>query len=279
MRWILLFLSVIGYCNGVEWNELFKRHRLSGESLILRQYDLFIASQSMTVANPSIKTIPIEESGEPCIDLRQIPGRISMLPDPDAPFASPDCNSGMPSASRVRMGVFNKLEAMVEALDALAEEFGYERGQVEIRVFEALRDLATQEKLFQNKWDEIRQAHPLWTDEEIDRETAKWVSPVKNNVPVHSTGAAVDLRLWDAKNDRLLDMGPFGVIWGKNENAPTFSENISSEQKRNRLYSLMAAERAGLTNYSFEFWHFSSDDRYDAYWKGSGRALYGPISN
>lgn len=51
--------------------------------------------------------------------------------------------------------------------------------------------------------------------------------------------------------------------------------------KRNRLYCLIAAERAGLTNYIYEFWHFPSGDRYDAYWRKQDhdekKAVYGSI--
>lgn len=113
-----------------------------------------------------------------------------------------------------------------------------------------------------------------------EQETAKWVSPYKNNVPVHSTGAAVDIGLWDNKMEDFLDMGTFGAIWGKNNNAPTFSENTTDNQKRNRLYCLVAAETVGLTNYLYEFWHFSSGDRYEAYWNkdlNEKRAIYGSI--
>jgi D-alanyl-D-alanine dipeptidase len=78
----------------------------------------------------------------------------------------------------------------------------------------------------------------------------------------------------------FLDMGTFGAIWGKNNNAPTFSENTTDNQKRNRLYCLVAAETVGLTNYLYEFWHFSSGDRYEAYWNkdlNEKRAIYGSI--
>ena len=34
----------------------------------------------------------------------------------------------------------------------------------------------------------------------------------------------------------------------------------------NRLYALMAVCKAGLTNYVYEWWHFSWQDRYAAYW-------------
>ena len=66
-------------------------------------------------------------------------------------------------------------------------------------------------------------------------------------------------------NYLFIDMGKFVVIWGPNVNAPTFSENISYEQKKNRLYLLMAATMTGLTNYVYEFWHFSYRDQYDTF--------------
>lgn len=56
-------------------------------------------------------------------------------------------------------------------------------------------------------------------------------------------------------------MGPFGALWGANPIAPTFSENISSEQKKNRLLLFIAATKAGLTNYKNEYWHFSLKNR------------------
>ncbi len=158
------------------------------------------------------------------------------------------------------------------------------RGQsypIHILVFEGLRDLGTQKMLFEKKLEEILLLNPDMSFETAEKETAKWVSPVKNNIPVHSTGAAVDIRLWDSKNNCFLDLGPFGVIWGDSQLASTFSEGITDIQKNNRLYCLIAAERAGLTNYVYEWWHFSFGDRYDVYWKDQNDqakvALYGSV--
>lgn len=68
---------------------------------------------------------------------------------------------------------------------------------------------------------------------------------------------------------------------GNSQLAPTFSEGITDTQKHNRLYCLIAAERADLTNYVYEWWHFSFGDRYDVYWKdqhGQEKvALYGSV--
>ena len=254
------------------WEEIFKEKKDLLEQqncqLLRNQFDAFKNGSLPTIVDSRIKSIPIQDSNEPCSDVTaESNPRISMLPKPETPFASPDCNSGFTCASLMRKTVFAKLGAMLIYLDELAPEFGYKKDEVTIAVFEALRDLKTQEHLFENKRTEIKATNPTFTDAELDKETSKWVSPVKNNVPVHSTGAAIDIRLMC--HGKLIDMGKFGVIWGSNPNAPTFSEDLTREQKMNRLFMAMAATKAGLTNYPYEFWHYSSGDRYDAYWNGS----------
>jgi D-alanyl-D-alanine dipeptidase len=266
----------------MSWGDVFDHYQslLPEESLVQTQYRTFVSAECFTIAGLRIREIPICENGEKLVDLRQVGSkRIQMMPDPQRPFEHPNCNSGLPNGSKLRRGIFAKLEKVVEYLDALAPNFGYKPGQISIRVFEGLRDLGTQQMLFEQKLQEIQLARPEFSLVMAEQETSKWVAPCKNNVPSHSTGAAVDIRLWDEGKGDFLDMGPFGVIWGANPNAPTYSEAISEEQKRNRLLCQIAAERAGLTNYLYEFWHFSSQDRYAAYWTKTGekKALYGSI--
>jgi len=264
------------------WKEILEDHKeyYSDDSLIRRQSQAFTVGAIPPIADAQVKAIPIEECGEELFDIRsKNHARIGMLPDPEKPFLGSDFNAGFPNASKVRRSVCEKLCGMIDHLDELAIDFGYVPGQASIKIFEGLRDLSTQEKLFEDKVQKIKIEHPDLTKDQLEQEAAKWISPVKNNIPVHSTGAAVDLRLWDVSKDTFLDMGTFGVIWGKNENAPTFSETITDEQKRNRLFCLIAAERAGLTNYPFEFWHFSFGDRYASFWHEqkpeNRKAIYG----
>lgn len=268
--------------NQKSWPEIFKSYPdLVGTEAgkkIVHQYELH-SSQPFTTSNPQIKAIPIQECGEELIDVQKAGNlRIQMMPAPKKPFETPDCNSGLPSASKIRKRVFVQLEKMSEFLDELAPFFGYEPGQIQIKVFEGLRDLPTQKLLFDHKLEEIRIASPSLSFDEAWKETCKWVSPVENNIPVHSTGAAIDIRLWDGKKSCYVDMGAFGVIWGANPNAPTFSEEITKIQKLNRFYCLLAASQAGLTNYSYEFWHFSSGDRYDAWMRNQPYAEYSSVS-
>jgi D-alanyl-D-alanine dipeptidase len=268
----------------MNWDDVLESRAelFSDKSIVAKQYEAFSKSEAPAIVDSRIKAIPICENHEELIDLRLMNvERISMMPQPNSPFEGPDFNSGLPNASKMRASVFLKLQEMIDQLDTLAIGFGCEPGQVDILVFEGLRDLGTQKMLFDKKLEEILLLNPDMSFEVAEKETAKWVSPVKNNTPVHSTGAAVDVRLWDNKNNCFLDLGPFGVIWGDSQLAPTFSEGITDTQKNNRLYCLIAAERTGLTNYVYEWWHFSFGDRYDVYWKDQNGqekiALYGSV--
>ncbi len=242
----------------------------------------FAQEAAPKIVDLAIKNIPIIESYEPLVDVKEMhDARITMLPAPNHTFASPYCHSGFEAASKIRHTLFLKLQEMVKQLDLFAPQFGYQKGQVDIKVFEGLRDIKTQQTLFDNKTKEIHAANPAMSEEEVFSEACKWVSPVRNNIPVHSTGGAVDIRLWDNKAQKFIDMGPFGVIWGKNTIAPTFSEDITDMQRNNRLYQMIAATQAGLINYLYEYWHFSCGDRYASYWQEpqveKRRACYGSV--
>jgi len=288
----LFLLILITLLNSVvvaqSWSELFdaKADMLYTIALkiLITQYETVDANCAPAIVTMVIKNIPIIDNGEPLIDIStQNNNRISMLPNPllDKPFYGPEYNSGLPNASKIRNELYARLVGMIHYLDELSVFFGYKPGQVSIKVFEGLRDLKTQEILFQNKLDEIKVSNPDFTQQEAEAETAKWVSPVKNNVPPHSTGAAIDIRLWNEATQDFIDLGKFGVIWGENKHAETFSEDCTDSQKLNRLYLLMAAAKAGLVNYTYEYWHFSYGDRYATYWQESDPAkriaVYGSL--
>ncbi|MFI5332972.1 MAG: M15 family metallopeptidase [Candidatus Babeliales bacterium] len=288
MRRLICAFALFSLSLNASWKEhLESKKSVINESayrLLTAQHELHVKNDAPKIVDPRVKTIPIIESNEPLVDVNASNhARISMLPNPTHPFASADCNSGFTASSKIRRSVFVKLQGLVNQLDTLAPHFGYQAGQIHIKVFEGLRDLKTQEMLFTNKAHEIQQANPSMSEEEAFAETCKWVSPVRNNIPVHSTGAAVDIRLWDIKNNQFIDMGPFGVIWGKNTTAPTFSADLTEEQINNRLLLLAAAAQAGLVNYTYEWWHFSHGDRYASFWQEADAskrsAIYDAVKN
>ena len=273
---LLPFLLVQVAMVSSPWNALLDESRtLMGENtytLLQRQHHEFIGGNSPTIADTRIKRIPIVEAGEPLIDLWATNhARISALSDQELPaahYAPEDIDPRAPSYSMVRKSVFEALMRMVQELDTLAPHFGYEAGDLEIKLFEGLRDIATQKELFDTKFAAIRAHNPHLSLEQAYIETSKWVSPYIDNVPTHSTGAAIDIVLWSKKKNRFCDMGRFNV---GGVNALTFSEDatLTTEQRNNRLLFLIAATRAGLTNYLYEFWHFSYGDRYARYWRES----------
>ena len=173
----------------MNWNEVLERHNelLSNKNIVVKQYEAVSKSEAPAIVDSRIKGIPICENYEELIDLRLLKvERISMMPQPNNPFEGPVFNSGLPNASKMRASVFLKLQGMMDQLDKLAIDFGYEPGQVDILVFEGLRDLGTQKMLFDKKLEEILLLNPDMSFEAAEKETAKWVSPVKNNTPVHS---------------------------------------------------------------------------------------------
>ena len=246
--------------------------------LVMKQYQAFEIGQSLAIADPIIKQIPIIENYEPVVDVASMHHhRITVMNDADLLLAHEcieDIDARSPEHSKMRASLFYALESMIKELDKLAVDFGYEVSFLEIKVFEGLRDLTTQKELFDSKMVIIMADNPGMTHEQAYSETSKWVSPYIDNVPPHSTGGAIDIHLWNDVTQSFCDMGRFnkgGSI------APTFSTDvrINEEQQKNRLLFLIAATRAGLTNYSFEFWHFSLGDRYAAFWRDEVCAKYG----
>lgn len=288
MKYILICFIMMQSAVAFEWRTMLAEYRtLMGSRmyrLLLAQYDAFIQGDAPTIADVRIKEIPIIECNGPLVDVRvRAHPRIKVMEKAELPKAHmypEDIDSRSDKHGQVRLGVFEALKRMIEELDKLAPAFGYQVGELEIRLFEGLRDVATQKQLFDGVMARIRKENPEMTEEQAYQETCKWVSPYINNVPVHSTGAAIDIHLWSNKRNAFCDMGRFNVA---GPFAPTFSTEpqLSENQKRNRLLLLMAATRAGLTNYVYEFWHFSYGDRYASYWRQANpqarRAIYGSV--
>jgi D-alanyl-D-alanine dipeptidase len=288
VKFLILTVLMPLMTNTIQWESSLEKHRsIMGEStyqLLLRQYQAFDAKHAPAIADSCIKEIPIQECGEELIDVHSANhARIKVMSEEELPLAHEyleDIDPRSEKHSLVRKRVFDCLSHMIQELDEIAPDFGYAKGDLEIRLFEGLRDLATQKKLFDTKLTELLQASPIITHDQAYKETCKWVSPYTDNVPVHSTGAAIDIALWSKKLQNFCDMGRFNV---GGTLAPTFSQDsqLSAQQANNRLLFLVAAARAGLVNYLYEFWHFSLGDKYAAYWLESNvtsrLAFYGSV--
>jgi hypothetical protein len=280
----LLFVSGPSGYASKSWEEMIDSYDYLDFQLIKKQQTAFKNGKSPKIADSVIKDIPIEENEEKLIDINKEENtRIHLLPNPPEGqiFYGSEYNAGFLHSGKVRKSIYDNLVMVLKNLDKYAEDFEFEKGKIVIKVFEGLRDLGSQKLLFDNKVKEILEDNKGMSQEEAEKEASKWVSPYKNNIPVHSTGAAVDIRLF--YKDNFIDMGKFGVIWGSNTTAPTFSEDLTDEQKKNRLFFLVAALKSGLINYGFEWWHVSAGDRYAQYWLQENPDLriarYGAVEN
>ena len=203
-----------------------------------------------------IAAIPVDDTGEALVDLRQIHELMidGRLADPAGAYA------------RMREGAAERLLAAQNALpDGLR-----------LLVIEAYRPLGLQETYFTEYRDELRQAHPQWTEDRLHTEASKYVSPPE--VAPHSTGGTVDLTLCTADGHEL-DLGtPVNASPLASADACfTGSPHISDSARRHRDILSAALTGAGLVNYPTEWWHWSFGDRYWALANGAARTRYGPV--
>lgn len=216
------------------------------------------------IASKQILSIPIEDNKEQLLDIFKVKNeRLIPLYDLHPGKLSP----AHKSYGLMRVSLKKKIHAM---LDFLPKNMG-------IAIFEAYSPPEVQERYFNNKVDELLKSGLKKPEALV--EASKWVSP-PDIIPVHCTGAAVDLTLFEIKEDgtkQLVDMGVFGVIFGENPHPQTLAQNVSKLQQSNRRLLLRAASAAGLVNYGFEWWHFSYGDRAWASVRQADHAIYGLV--
>jgi D-alanyl-D-alanine dipeptidase len=213
------------------------------------------------IAAQAVKSISIQDSEEPLVDLNEIHNpRMKPLAS-----LNPDYPNTYEGYAKVRHGLY---QGLVTMLNHLPDGIG-------IAYFEGFRPLQKQKEYFDNK---LKETLLTIKDKELAyQEASKSVSPFIENTPVHCTGAAIDMTLFKMVDGKpqLLDMGEFDTIYGVNPQQETFSENTTQEQRTNRLLLLKAATQAGLVNYGYEWWHYSFGDKAWAYVKGEKAAIYG----
>ena len=224
-----------------------------------------------TYLDDRIKSIPVKENGDPIIDINaQNDPNVKMLPTPEIPFSSPDYNAGFKCSSFIRSRVFERLKMLpIYVSSAIGRK-------ITIRVFEALRDIETQRKLYDCMEIEIRKSMPNITQEELNEEVRKIVCH-PDDIPPHSTGACADILFFDEENQEFLDMGKFGNMWGFNNQAHSYSSGLTDIQKKNRSIVFKCIEFVGLVNYPHEWWHFSFGDKYFSYYTDNKYSIYGPV--
>jgi D-alanyl-D-alanine dipeptidase len=228
----------------------------------------FVQIMFLPITNHQVKNLPIDECNDRLVDLNKMNHkRIVPMKAFDQVYDAKYQESG-----NIREGLYQKLLLLLEHLP----------NNIGIAFFEGYRPLWKQKKYFDKKFKELLQQSEDHDMEKVYAETSKLVSPFIDNIPVHCTGAAIDLTLFSIDNDgtkSLLDMGKFGVIFGSNDQTQTLSDNVTEVQRNNRAILLQATAKAGLVNYGYEWWHYSYGDRAWAYVERKEKAMYGLVPN
>lgn len=215
------------------------------------------------IADPEILAIPIEENNEPMVDIKNY-NDLLYGPPPENEFTTNDY-------TKMRTTIYEKV------LDAQKQL----PNNCRFKLYEGFRSCRVQQMLFDEMHAIMRNRYPELNDEELFHETTSLVSPVINfdgsrNIPVHNTGAAVDIEIIDENGD-FIDMGMTAAEWQtvQPELCSTHYKALPDQIKQNRelLFDVMTEQ--GFVNYPTEWWHFSFGDRYWAYHKQMNHAIYG----
>lgn len=234
---------------------------MKGLGYMLATFPTF-GSEVVLISDPRVLAISIQENNEPWVDLRN-QTTIKIGPSPEIPNNE--------DYTWLRKTVFEKLKMAEKSLP---------RG-MHFCLYEGYRSISLQKMLFDKQFSEVEKRHPDWSREEVFKETTKLVSPVVNldgtdNIPPHSTGAAIDVYLIDEKGN-ALDMGIHPKDWMKDLDGSlslTDSKVISLEAKKNREIMNNALQAQDFVNYPTEYWHWSYGDRYWAYVQKAKYAIY-----
>ena len=221
-----------------------------------------LALSGVSFAYETIHEVPIQENGEPLVDLQ----------DQTVIAYKSSYAALYPGCTKVRKTVYEKLRAAQDLLPAGI------RFEMQI----GLRSLKMQAELFEQMLQNIDQKCPHLNEKERFFEASKFTAPVKTwegvqNVPPHSTGGAIDVFLIDEHGDPL-DMGDDPNDFYNEEIIQTESPLISALARQNRTILGTALSAVGFVNYPGEYWHWSYGDRRWAFVLKSEYSIYGPVA-
>ncbi|CAM5637793.1 D-alanyl-D-alanine dipeptidase [Streptomyces spiroverticillatus] len=212
------------------------------------------ATEIVLMADPKIAAIPVEDCGEPLVDVREF--GLELRPE--------QVEDGEPYAL-LRSGV---VERLLRAQDSLPDG-------LRLVIVEGYRPPDLQRHYFEEYEAELRALHPAWGASRIRTAASRYVSPPE--IAPHSAGGAVDLTLADAEG-RELDMGTRMNASPEESAGACYTDGpgVPPEARERRAVLGAALQGAGLVNYPTEWWHWSYGDRYWALAQGERAALYGP---
>ncbi len=206
---------------------------------ITRAEDLFWPTPGHpveTIAN--LDAIPIAECGEEMVELKSACPTIDILPM--GPFGRTG-NSSLWSRRSV-----------ADRLNQVQQEIVARRPEVRLVVVDAWRSPSRQTRMHHMARFIFRCRYPGLSAALIREAANKYVAaPDAIAPPPHSTGGAVDVRLYDVSRKRHLPMGSA---------SRTDHDGVTGTARENRVFLSEVMNAAGFSNYEEEWWHWSYGD-------------------
>lgn len=141
-------------------------------------------------------------------------------------------------------------------------------------VVDAWRPFARQLRIYEWMKANLEAARPGLSHAAQRRVLCRFVAPTDQKAPPgHTTGAAVDVHLLDAKGDVLDTSAPFPRLLG----APTYVYGLTEEAQRNRDLLVGTMLGVGFSNCRDEWWHYSWGDAGWAVREGLDTCCYGRV--
>lgn len=220
------------------------------------------------VARAEIAQIPIDESGEPLVNLHTCAhqsGVVMTFSDVPYPKVSGPKFAGKPQLFWARQSFAERLVVMARILAPLG---------IVLHVEEAFRPYEVQAGMFRRRLARTRREHPSWTDEQVMAEACSKTASTPR-LASHMAGVAADVFLRDTVSGELLDFGHTYPDGGAIVHPA--SPFVTREQWKNRQTLEVAAQLACLAVYVGEDWHVSYGDNLWAWQTGAEAAVYGAV--
>jgi len=226
--------------------------RLESDNLIVvaRRPHTFV---SRPIPEPvvAIDRIPIQENGEPLVDLEKEGFKAKKPPA---------------FARKTVAGMLKEAASMLPEGHSLLI-----RG--------AFRSLEHQRTMYENFIKRLTGEHSDWPKSRIRREANKFLAPPDSgHPPGHTTGGAVDLTIVGPDGEEL-DMTSTieEVHWTLA--MPTYSKHATPRAAKNRQLLVDVMTSVGFSNYPGEWWHYSYGESAWALRTGAPYAVYGAAEN
>ncbi len=165
----------------------------------------------------------------------------------------------------VRKSVYERLIKVAKNLKNINNDF-------KLMVVYGFRDIKKQEQYFNEIFEEVKDKF------EDEMEMYEYIHE-KIAVPIvsgHPTGGAVDVAIYDAKKDEIIDFGS-EILDYSTTMCYYQNENLSEKAKNNRKLLREMMMKEGFAPYDGEWWHFSYGDKEWAFYYNKKKALYNQV--